>query len=67
MHKDAPQEHIITVILVVLVWGKDHESQAKEEYKGCSVEECGLHVSIVKGYLGTSTDGLVCRALKFLL
>ena len=48
-----------------LIWGRDHESQARLEYsrklkEGWSVEECGLHLSTYKGYLGASPDGLVC-------
>ena len=52
-----------------LLWGRDHESQAREEYaqtleEGWSVEETGIHISTAKGegYLGASPDGLVCYA-----
>ena len=58
-----------TLSSAALLWGRDHESQAREDYtkrlgEGWSVEECGLHVSTLRGYLGASPDGLVCCAGK---
>ena len=56
-----------TLSSAALLWGRDHESQAREEYaqtleKGWSVRETGLRVSSAegKGYMGASPDGLVC-------
>ena len=49
-----------------LLWGRDHEDTARDEYvktvaqpKGWKVQECGLFLSTRIGYLGTSPDGLV--------
>ena len=55
-----------TLSSAALLWGRDHESQAREDYaktleEGWSIQETGLHVSTVKGkgYLGASPDGII--------
>jgi uncharacterized protein affecting Mg2+/Co2+ transport len=51
---------------LALLWGRDHESQARLEYaqtleEGWSIQESGLHVSTVKGKgcMGASPDAKV--------
>ena len=54
-----------------LLWGRDHEPHARDQYtkslpEGWSVQECGVFISAVDGFLGSSPDGLVFNGDKLL-
>ena len=49
-----------------LLWGRNNENNARVKYGeqlgvGWSVQDCGLFVSIINGFLAATPDGLVCN------